>query len=242
MRKLLMGALAVSATLAIGAVGVGVATADPNDAEATLSVTAKPTNAGTKKKPKNTTVGFDLNVNKPGTTVEVIEVELPSGLKFSGKGLKKCNVDDLIAEGTGACPPGSSVGPKGSATAVVGPALAPLNFDVYPFAESNTSYAFYLSQIGGALQSVVHGKITNSGRKMSITIPLELRQPGGLDASLTGINQTFKGKVKKKYAVSSTKCPKGGWEFGGNLIFATRKDGTPPPPREDREVTVKCQK
>ena len=242
MRKLLIGALAVSVTLAIGIAGVGVATADPNDAEATLDVTVKPTNAGTKKKPKNTTVGFDLKVDKPGTTVEVIEVELPSGLKFSGKGLKKCNVDDLIAEGIGACPSGSSAGPKGSATAVVGPASAPLNFDVYPFVENNSTFAFYLSQIGGALQSVVHGKITNSGRKLSITIPLELRQPGGLDASLTGINQTFKGKVKKKYVVSSTKCPKGGWEFGGNLVFATRKDGTPPPPREDREVTVKCKK
>ena len=77
------------------------------------------------------------------------------------------------------------------------------------------------------MQTVVKGEITNSGRKMAITIPAELRKPGGLDATLTGINQTFSGKSKKNYIVSSTSCPKGGWKFGGNLVFATdRVDGT----------------
>jgi methionine-rich copper-binding protein CopC len=238
LRKLAMVAAAATATLALATAAI----ADPNDDQATLTVKASPTNSGTKKKPTNVKLNFSSKVNLPGTTVEVIDVLLPNGVKFATKGFKKCNVDDLLATGTSACPSGSKAGPKGTANALVGPANAPLNFDVYPFVENSSTIAFYLSQQGGGVQSVVHGKITNKGRNLSITIPLELRQPGGLDATLTGLNQTFSGKAKKNYIVSSTKCPKGGWEFGSKLTFATRVDGTPPPAPEAREVKVSCKK
>jgi hypothetical protein len=242
LRKLLTVAVAATATLALTTAGIA-AVAEPNDAEATLTVTAKPTDAGTTKKPKKVTLGFNLQVDKPGTTVEVIEMLLPKGTKISGKGFKKCNVDDLVATGISACPSGSKAGPKGIANAKVGPQGAPLNLDVYPFVENSTTIAFYLSQIQGPLQTVVHGKITNKGRKMSIEIPSELRKPGGLDATLSGLDQTFSGKSKKNYIISSTSCPKGGWKFGGNLVFATdRVDGTPAPADEAREATVKCKK
>jgi hypothetical protein len=57
---------------------------------------------------------------------------------------------------------------------------------------------------------VLTGAITNKGRKLSITIPQELRQPvAGLNATLTSIHATFVGKVGKHYAVTSTNC-KGG--------------------------------
>ena len=238
MRKLLTVAVAATATLAVAA---GAAIADPNDSEATLTVKATPTGAGTTKKPKNVKLSFNSKVNLPGTTVEIIDVLLPKGQKFSGKGFKKCNVDDLVAEGISACPSGSKAGPKGIANAAVVTqgTVTPLTFDVYPFVESNTSFVFYLT---GPLQSAVHGKITNKGRKMSITIPLELRQVGGLDATLTGLDQTFSGKAKKNSIVSSTSCPKGGWKFGSKLTFATRADGTPPPAAEARETKVKCKK
>jgi hypothetical protein len=238
LRKLLTAAVAATAMLALATVAI----ADPNDQEATLTVKATPTDAGTTKKPKNVKLGFTSKVNMPGTTVEIIEVLLPKGLKFSGKGFKKCDIEEVIAAGVNACPSGSRVGPKGTANALVGPQGAPLNFDVYPFVESNTQFAFYLSQQGGGVQSAVHGRLTNKGRRMSITIPQELRQPGGLDATLTGLDQTFSGKAKKNYIVSSTSCPKGGWEVGSKLTFATRVDGTPPPAPESREATVKCKK
>ena len=240
MRKLVTVAVAATATLALAA---GAAIADPNDSDATLTVKASPTNAGTKRKPTNVKLQFQTKVNLPGTTVGTIEVLLPQGLKFSGKGLKKCNAEDLAASGISACPSGSKAGPKGVANALVGAANAPLNLDVYPFVGSNNQFLFYLSQQGGGVQSVIEGNITNSGRKMSIDIPLELRQPvAGLDATLIGLDQTFSGKVKKNYAVSSSKCPKGGWEVGSRLIFSQRADGTPPPAPEAREVTVRCKK
>jgi len=237
LRKLLTVAVAATATLALATGAI----ADPNDSDATLTVKATPSDSGTVKKPKNVKLSFETKVNLPGTTVEVIDVLLPKGLAFSGKGFKKCNIDNVVAAGVNACPSGSKAGPKGTANALVGPQGAPLNFDVYPFVESNTSLAFYLAQQGGGVQSAVHGKITNKGRKMSITIPRELRQPGGLDATLVGLNQTFSGKSSGKYIVSSTFC-KRSWKVGSKLTFATRVDGTLPPAPEAREVKVKCKK
>jgi hypothetical protein len=239
LRKLLTVAVAATATLALAAGAI----ADPNDSQATLTVTATPTDAGTTKKPKNVKLRFQTKVDMPGTTVGTIEVLLPKGLAFSGKGLKKCNADDLAASGPTACPSGSKVGPKGTANALVGAAAAPLNLDVYPFVEDSNTFLFYLAQQGGGVQSVIRGELTNKGRKMAITIPLELRQPvQGVDATLIGLDQTFSGKVKKNYAVSSTSCPKGGWEVGSRLIFSPRADGTPPPAPESREAKVKCKK
>jgi hypothetical protein len=239
LRKLLTVAVAATATLALATGAI----ADPNDSEATLTAKASPTDAGTTKKPTNLKLGFNMKVDKPQTTVEVIEVLLPKGVKFSGKGLKKCNADDLAASGITACPSGSKAGPKGTANALLGATNAPLNFDVYPFVENSSTFLFYLSQQGGTVQSVIKGKIGNKGRKLSITIPLELRQPvAGVDATLVGLNQTFSGKVGKNYVVSSTSCPKGGWKFGGRLVFSARADGAPVPAPESRESTVKCKK
>jgi hypothetical protein len=238
LRKLISVAVVATASLALA----GGAFAEPNDDQASLNVKASPKDAGTTKKPTNVKLTFGTKVNLPGTTVNTIQVLLPSGLKFSGKGFKKCNLDDLAASGPSACPSGSKAGSQGTANALVGPANAPLNFEVRPFVGNATTLYFYLDQQPVGVQSVVQGKITNSGRTLTITIPQELRQPGGLDATLTGISQTFSGKAKKNYIVSSTKCPKGGWKVGSKFTFATRVDGTPPPAPESREVKVKCSK
>jgi hypothetical protein len=238
LRKLITAAVVATASLALA----GGAFADPNDDQASLTVKATPKDAGTTKKPTNVKLTFGTKVNLPGTTVNTIQVLLPSGLKFSGKGFKKCNLDDLAASGPSACPSGSKAGSQGTANALVDPANAPLNFEVFPFVGNSTTLYFYLDQQPVGVQSVVQGKITNSGRTLTITIPQELRQPGGLDATLTGISQTFSGKAKKNYIVSSTKCPKGGWKVGSKFTFATRVDGTPPPAPESREVKVKCSK
>ncbi len=69
---------------------------------------------------------------------------------------------------------------------------------------------------------------------MTISIPQELRQPGGLDATLTGISQTFSGKAKKNYIVSSTKCPKGGWKVGSKFTFTNARRRRSRPRRPSR--------
>ena len=129
-----------------------------------------------------------------------------------------------------ACPPGSKAGPKGTANALVGPDGAPLNFDVYPFVE-NSQHARVLprrSRVAAADRRPRQDH--EQGPQAAITIPHELRQPGGLDATLTGIDQTFSGKAKKNYIVSSTKCPKGGWKFGGQPEVRHARSTAPRPP------------
>ena len=241
MRKLLMGAVIASATLALA--GGAIAQVQNSDGSATLDASVSPKKAGKKNKPKSVSLNANLRVNKPGTTVEVIEVKVSDKLKFSGKGFKKCNVDDLIAAGISACPSGSKAGPKGSATAIIEPGGAPLDFEVYPFVADSNTFLFYLNGINGnGVQTAIKGEITSGGKKMRITIPLELRQPANLDATLTSINQTFKGKSGKNAIVSSTGCKGGNYKVTGGLEFAIRSNGTPGPAPESLTEKVKCSK
>lgn len=236
MRKLLTGAVAASATLAVAA---GAIAQTP---EATLTVSASPKDAGTKRKPKNTTLGFDLVVNKPGTTVQTITLRLPRKLKLSGKGLGRCNFDDLNAAGPSACRSSSKAGPVGEAHAVAGPALAPVDFTVSPFVEDSNTLLFYLSSTLG-VQQAIRGEITSRGRKLTISIPSSLRKPGGLDASLTGLEQTFSGKVGGRYLVSSIGCKHRKWRFSGTLGFASdRIDGALAPPSLTTTSSARCKK
>ena len=244
--KLLMGAVAASASLAFAGIAYGVTSPDGT---VTYDATAKPADSGTKSKPKSVTLHFDEVVNKPNTTVEKIIVDLPKGLKFSGKGLKKCNADNLQLNGTSACPAGSKAGLKGTSTARIEPAGTALDFNVYPFVGGDTKFLFYLVQtVNGVespsgIQTVLTGNITNRGRKLTITVPFELRQPAqGLNATLTSIHATFVGKVGKHYAVTSTNCRGGKWNVKGSLVFATRSDNAPVPAPASLTDAVKCKK
>jgi hypothetical protein len=243
LRKLLIGAVAASATFAIAA---GAIAQTP---ESTFTAKISPKDAGTTKNPKNTTLQFGVTLNRPGTTVEFIDLALPRGLKLSGKGLKHCSVDTLAAEGPSGCPSGSKAGPTGTATALLGPAgpsQQQLNFEVSPFVRDSNSFVFYVASETGAgiaVQSPITGEITSKGRKLRIRIPQELRQPvAGVDASLTSLNQTFKGKIGKKYVVSSTGCKNKKHKFTGKLTFTTRADGAPVPPPVPLATSAKCSK
>jgi hypothetical protein len=242
LRKLLTVALAATATLAVV---TGAAVAQPSDV--TFTATVSPSKAGTKKKPKNTKIGFNMKVDKPATTVEFIDLTLPKGLKMSGKGLGNCTVDDLAFEGPDACK-SSAAGPQGTANAMLGKAgdtPAPLNFTVQPFVQDANTLLFYVASESGsgiAVQSPITGEITGGGTKLRIRIPQELRQPGGVDASLTGLNQVFSAKKGKKYLVSSVGCKAGKHKFTGKLTFTARADGSAVPAAESATTSVKCKK
>ena len=243
MRKLLMGAVAASASLAVAA---GAIAQTP---ESTFTAKVSPANAGTPTKPKNTSLNFNVTLDKPNTTVEFIDLALPKGLKMSGKGLKRCTVDTLAAEGPSGCPSGSKAGPTGSATADLGPegpAQSKLVFEVSPFVLDSNTLVFYVASETGsgvAVQSPITGEITAKGRKLRIRIPKELRQPVPFtDASLTSLNQTFSGKVGRKYLVSSIGCAKRKHKFTGKLTFSERADGAAVPAPVDIATSARCTK
>lgn len=240
MRKIIVSAAAASVTLALA--GGAVAQVSNRAGDATFDATVSGNNAGTKKKPTGHSLRTVLSVSRPGTTVEVIQLNAKNGLKFTPKGLKTCSKATLEDLGPTACSKASSAGPQGSATAVIEPGGAPLNFEVFPFVGNSKTIYFYLNQVGGGVQATLDGTITNGGQRLSITIPLELRQPAGLDATLTGIDQTFRAKSGKRNLISSTACKGGSWTVGGTLIFATRSNGTPGPPTESLNEKVSCKK
>jgi hypothetical protein len=241
LRKLFVGALAATATLAMTGAAVGQGVTNPAG-DATFDATVSPAKAGTKANPRGHSLRADLTVSRPGSTVEVIEVLLSKKLKMSGKGLKTCSQATLEGGGPTACSPASAAGPLGSATALIEPGNSPLNFDVYPFVRDATTLMFYLDQQGGGVQTIVFGRITNSGRKLAITIPENLRRPAGLNATLTGIDQTFRAKRGKNNLVSSIGCKNRKHKVTGRLVFAQRTDTTVVPPPEALTDKVRCTK
>jgi hypothetical protein len=238
LRKLIMGAVVASLSLAVA--GAAVAQAP----ESTFDAEVSPADAGTKRKPKNTALTFEVTLNKPQTTVEFIDLALPRALKISGKGLKRCSQETLAFEGPSACPAGSKAGPTGEATAQL--LDATLEFDVTPFVMDSNTLVFYIASEAGSglfVQSPITGEITGKGRKLRIRIPEELRKPDGVnDASLTGLKQTFKGKVGKKYLVSSTGCKNRKHRFTGKLTFAERGDNAPVPAPVELSTSAPCKK
>ena len=60
--------------------------------------------------------------------------------------------------------------------------------------DAKTLLFFVVGQGGLAVQSPITAKLTNNGRNLRLQIPEELRRPGGTDASLTGLTQTFKAR------------------------------------------------
>jgi hypothetical protein len=243
LRKLTLGALAASATLAIAA------TAIAQSPEATFTAKVSPKSSGTKKKPKSTSLSFRTTLDRPNTTVGFIDINLPKTLRLSGKGLKRCSVDTLASQGPSGCPTGSKAGPTGTADALLGaagPSQSPLHFTVSPFVLNNTTLVFYVASDSGsgvAVQSPITGKITNKGRKIRITIPQELRQPvTGVDAQLTAIEQTFSGKRGKHYLVSSLGCKHKKHKLTGALEFVARADRAPVPPAQQLAASAKCKK
>jgi hypothetical protein len=240
LRKLLMGAVAASATLALAAGAIAQAP------EATFTAKVSPKKSGTAKKPKNTSLNFKTTLNKPGTTVGFIDIRLPKTLKLSGKGLGRCSVETLAAAGPSGCPDGSKAGPTGTADAELGANRAPLHFSVTPFVLNSKTLVFYVASDSGSgvsVQSPITGAITNKGRKIRITIPKELRQPvSGVDASLTSIDQTFSGKVGKHFLVSSLGCKKRKHKLAGALEFVERADGAAVPPAVQLATKASCKK
>ncbi len=224
MRKLMIAALAAALSIAVAAVAVAQ-NPDPSTTAPDVTATISPANAGTKKKPKNSTLKLFVKNNKTDATVDTITVNVGKQVKLSGKGFKYCTAAKLNAQGNSGCPSGSKAG-TGTANAVVGPDRAPIAFTVDAFVGSRTSVIFYVQQVGGTVRKALTGKVSRAsgkyGSKIVIRIDEDLQQPApGVFSSLVDLRATIKAKRGKNYLVTSTGCPRDrkhrfGVKFGFN--------------------------
>jgi len=211
LRKYLIAALA--AVLSVTVAGVALAqNPDPSASAPDVKVTVSPAKAGTKKKPKNSTLKLLVKNNRTDATVDTITVFLAKNVKLNGKGFKFCSASKLNTQGKTACPAGSKAG-SGTANAVVGAGRAPLKFTVDAYVGSRSSIIFYVQQVGGTVRKALTGKVSRAsgkyGSKIVIKIDDDLQQPApGVYSSLVDLNTTIKAKRGKNFLVSTTGCPK----------------------------------
>lgn len=217
MRKYLIAALAAVLSIAVASVALA--------ANAAPDVTAKltPTKAGTKKKPKNSSLALHVKNNQADGTVKAITVDVGKNVKLSGKGFKYCTASTLNTQGKTACPAGSKAG-GGTANAVVGPDHVPLKFTVDAFVGSKDSIIFYTQQVGGTVRKALVGKVSKAsgkfGQKIVITIDPDLQQPApNVYSALVDLTTTIRAKTGKHFLVSSVGCTKKKHNFGVKFDF-----------------------
>ena len=223
----------------------------PTTATSTATVSAAK-DSGTTKKPKNVEARLqDRRSTCRARRVDNIDLKLPDGLKFSGKGFKQCSSTDVSRPGSvPAARPARRPVPKGVANALVGPrarrtSAADISTSIRS-SRTTTRSLFYVATSGPVgVQIAGHGRDHGKGRKMTISIPQELRQPvPGLDASLTGIEPDVHRQGARRTTSSRARAARrSSWKIGGKITFTQRADGAPPPaPLKSREATVKCSK
>jgi hypothetical protein len=254
LRKFLIGL----AVLAVAAVPAAVAFAQNPAAVVGGSASITPSKSGTSKKPKAATFKFTVtNSPESKTTVRQIVTELPKGVKLDGTKLDKCTTQDIISKGEDKCPKGSKLGTGVSYAFLVGPGAPPdcvgshgaasgcLTFNTTFYVGGPKSLTVTLVSGGNAF-APLSGKITNSGRKLTIDIPQTLQQtPAGYSA-LSQLGGTFKAsktvKGKKYSFVSTTSCPSSKkWTVKTTLNYAPN----PAPPTASsgsNKIDIKCSK
>lgn len=214
MRKTLIAAIAALTALAMTAVALAQNPAPVVNVTGTVS----PKKAGTKKKPKPTTLSLHItNSEESKSSAKRIQIDTPGTLKINTKGMKTCNAAALAANGPSACPSKSKAG-SGNSIANLNPdSPSKLYFKTTPYVTGKNKLAFYLQQTSGengpvdpngvaqSLPATVkkHGK----GQRLTINIPANLQQPApGVYSALLEINSKLGLKNGKKALVSSTGC------------------------------------
>ena len=246
MRRLAIIGVALAAMLALAA--IAVAQVAP---VITVTGSGSPTDAGTKKKPKNGTIKVAAKVNEEANvTADQITFLLPQHAKLSGTGFKFCPKTKIDNEGEASCPSGSKVG-TGTARALVGPNKTVFNFTINIYAGSKNELALRLSgPITKTLRGIISSVNTQGyGQKITVDIPPEVQQPiPGLYASITDLGATIgpksatvtkringKRRRVKVYFVSSIGCPSDRTHnFGVRMHFVANPN---PPAKGDAEGT-----
>lgn len=236
MRKYLITAVAAVTAFAV-AVPVASAQTAP-----TMKVSVTPKNAGTKKKPKNSSIKLSIENAETNRTMSKLTITTAKTFRLSAKGLTKCAESDLEQGGPAACPAKSRVG-KGIARAALGvngPNPTPLTFDVTAVVLGAKELAFYLvaRELPG-INVVAPGHI--SGRKLTIEVPQEAQEPlPGTFAGLVSLETTLKARKGKNYLSSTVGCKARKHAFSAVLTF--RDNGVSPAGTRSTKTNAACTK
>jgi hypothetical protein len=223
LRKYLIVAVAAFTAIAFAAVSFAQG-ADT----ATLKTSIKPVKAGTKSKPKSTTL--DLNIVNGNTqrTMSELTVFLPKMLKVSLKGLPKCAPDTIFAR---ACPKSAELG-HGEAKAKVGVNGPPANVKDLTFVvtafktnspvDGHQMLGFFIDD-GGSLQFLTETTLTKAsgkfGQKLKIEVPDLAQHVGATYNGLVSLHTTLGKKVGNKMLMGSIGCKKKKHPFKVVLTF-----------------------
>jgi hypothetical protein len=216
-RKLIVVALAVLASLIAAAVAFGAATT-------TLVVKASPSKASTKK--KLTPIALTVNVSfgdpalpQPPPLQRVV-IRIQKGGTYNGKLFPKCTKAKLDTKGRKGCPKGSYIG-KGSATASAKPIIDLVNAKVYlyngPVVGGSPTILLYsipdISSpitVSGSVVKKPAASCANGQGKCDYNIVFDVPDiptlPNAPPASVLSVNTTtFKTFIKKKKKVHGKK-------------------------------------
>jgi hypothetical protein len=235
LRKILVAALA--AVMVVAGAAVALAASSP---AGKLTVTVKPTKAGTKKKPKNSSIHLVVVNSDTKRTLKKLTITMPKTLRMSGKGFKTCSKTFVEQNTAARCPKGSKIG-GGSADAILGvngPPAGQSKFTLTVDAVVGNKKTVYF-YLGPPANSVSVGKI--SGRKLTISVPAAAQMPApGVFADLVKLDTVLKGKAKKHFLISSVGCVSGKDRFNAVLTFAN--NGVSPAGTVPLSGSAKCRK
>jgi hypothetical protein len=237
LRKYLITAVAAVTAVALTAPIASAQTPTPE-----MSVSVTPKNAGTKKKPKNSTIKLSVENPETDRTMSKLTITTAKTFKFSAKGLTRCDRHELETGGPAACPRASRVG-KGVARAALGvtqPTPTPLTFNVTAVVVGPKNIDFHLqSREFAELAPVAPGRI--SGRKLIIEVPAIAQQPfPGTFAGLISLEATLKAKKGKNFLASTTGCNARKHQFSAALTFIN--NGATEAGTRSTSATSRCSK
>jgi hypothetical protein len=235
LRKFLIAAVAALTVIGM----VSVATAQTPGAD--LDVKRTPADAGTKNKPKNSSLALEIVNGDTTRTMSKLTFTLPRTVKLSAKGLTKCSEEVLEASGPSECPRASRLG-KGLASAKVGvntAAPSDLTFDVTPVILGPKKLGFYLAGRELPVNVLAPGRI--SGRKLIIDVPPQAQQPApGTWAGLVSLEAKLGAKKGRNFLISSTGCKSKKHAFKAALTFVD--NGVSEAGVVNASATSKCKK
>jgi hypothetical protein len=194
--------------------------------KATLTTKLTPKNAGTKKKPANSKLHFNVVNANTSRTMSDLDIFMPKTLKVSLKGMPSCDPNTIMAR---ACPKSSILG-TGKAEALVGvngPSPSPLTFDVKAVKTKSQvtgkDMLGFVIDDGGALLFLTETKLSKAGgkygTKLHIDVPDLAQHAGTSYNGLVSLDTTLGKKKGKNKLLATTGCVKKKQPFKVNLTF-----------------------